>query len=630
MNKSVNIKSKLVLINRNAASAFLALVIGWVMFFPSPWACGCSGLYAAEPDMSDIMKLSEIKPGMIGEGKTIFKGTEIETFKFKVLGILEKFAPDKNMIIVELESPVLAEAGIIAGMSGSPAYIDGKIIGSISYGFAFSKRPIGGVTPIEDIIKTDEYNNPTFTIDISDIKIQFDKENIKFITDFLQKELARRINYTPLDTLTPIRLMGIQKGMDPAVLSPLTPLLSPAGSFKDFSQDQFDARNLKIDRKMFEINPADAAAIPLIRGDFEYSASGTVTYVKGNKVYMFGHPFFNLGTVDFPLHKAEVIAVVPSYQSSFKITATRNAIGAVMQDRLSAVQADLDHTPYMIPLKVFLENRNRTFNLEVINHPLLTPILGSVSLDNIFSSEYKQFGFSSLRVKGTIFIENEKNIIIDDLFSGINASDEFGGLLLAINFFLMNNKDRTIKIQKMDFEVEGSERVSSTAIENVILNKQAFYPGELIDIRILLKNERGNEPVEQMQITAPKLKAGSEFYLMVAGKNEMIQFETKNIKTDYFPISLNTLIRAINNIRKNNRIYLKLMTPGEGIFIKGNEYSNLPVSMNNVFSYNATSEDQTEMKFSTIAEYQYPVPAVVTGTKLFKLKIKARSDTDVQ
>ncbi|MDQ1352063.1 MAG: Peptidase protein [Acidobacteriota bacterium] len=630
MNKSTNLKSKIVLINRNAASAVLALLIGWMLFFLSPCTGGDSGLYAAEPEMSDIMKLSEIKPGMIGEGKTIFKGTEIETFKFKVLGVLEKFVPDKNMIIVELESPVLAEAGIIAGMSGSPAYIDGKIIGSISYGFAFSKRPIGGITPIEDIIKTDEYNNPTFTIDISDIKIQFDKENIKSITDFLQKELTRRINYTPLDTLTPIQLMGIQKGMDPTVLSPLTPLLSPAGSFKDFNQDQFDARNLKIDRKMFAINAADAAAIPLIRGDFEYSASGTVTYVKGSKVYMFGHPFFNLGTVDFPLHKAEVITVVPSYQSSFKITATRNPIGAVLQDRLSAVQADLDHTPYMIPIKVFLENRNRTFNLEVVNHPLLTPILASVSLDNIFSSEYKQFGFSSLRVKGTIFIENEKNIIIDDLFSGINASDEFGGLLLAINFFLMNNKDRTIKIQKMDFEIDGSERVSSTAIENVILNKQAFYPGELIDIRIHLKNERGNEPVEQMQITAPNLKSGSEFYLMVAGKNEMIRFETKNIKSDYFPISLNTLIRAINNIRKNNRIYLKLMTPGEGIFIKGNEYSNLPVTMNNVFSYNATSEDQTEMKFSTITEYQYPVPAVVTGTKLFKLKIKARSDTDVQ
>lgn len=632
MSKSTIKKYKVICIKikKNSTPTVLTRLIVWSLFFLFFWPFLNSNLYAAEQENPDIMKLSEIKPGMVGEGKSIFKGTEIETFKFKVLGILEKFVPDKNLIIVELESPVVEEAGIIAGMSGSPAYINGKIIGSVSYGFPFAKKPIGGITPIEDIIKTDEYNTPTISIDISNIKIQFDKENIKFINDFLKQELSRRMNFTPEASLTPIPLLGISKGMNPAVLSPLAPLFSPAGSFRDFSEDKFNARNMKIDRKKFEIAAADAASIPLIRGDFEFSGSGTVTYVNGNKVYLFGHPFFNLGTVDFPLHKAEVISVVPSYQSSFKITATRNPIGTVYQDRFSGIQANLDEAPYMIPVKVFLENRNRTFNLEIANHPLLTPILGSVALDNIFASEYKQFGFASLRVKGTIFIENEKNVVIDDLFTGVNASQEFGNLLLAINFFLVNNKDRNIKIQKMDFEIEGSERVSSTTIENVILNKQAFYPGEVMDIRILLKNERGNELEEQLQITAPNLKSNSEFYLLVAGKNEMMEFETKNIKTNYFPTNLNTLIRAINNLRKNNRIYLKLMTTGEGIFVKGNEYSNLPVGLQNVFSFNTTSEDQTDMKFSTITDYQYPLPAVVTGTKLFKLKIKARSDTDVQ
>jgi hypothetical protein len=623
MSKKINAKA-----NVNIILMMGLLVFG--LFFLAPGVYPGICLYAQDPDpdMSDIMKLSEIKPGMEGEGKTIFKGTNIETFKFKILGVLEKFAPDKNLIIVELESPVLAETGIIAGMSGSPAYIDGKIIGSVSYGFSFSKKPIGGITPIEDIIKTDEHNKATFSIDISNIKIQFDKENVRLISDLLHKELARRVNFTPHQSLTPIRLIGTYRGMDPSVLSPLIPLLSPAGSFRD--QDTFDGRNIKIDRKKFEIAPADAAAVPLIRGDFDISASGTVTYVKGNKVYLFGHPFFNLGSVDFPLHKAEIISVVPSYQNSFKITATRNMIGTVVQDRFSAIQADLNKIPYMIPMKVFLENRNRNFDVEMINHPLLTPILGAIALTNIFSAEYKQFGFQSLRVRGKIFIQNEKNVIIDDLFSGSNASEELGGLLLAINYFLMNNKDKPIKIQKIDFEVNGSERVRGTTIENVILDKRGFTPGELIEVSIHLKNERGTEPVEKLQIKAPHLKAGSEFYLMVAGKNEIVRFDTKNVKTSYFPVKLNNLIRAINNIRKNNRIYLKLMTPVEGIFIKGHEYSNLPSSLQNVFTFNTTSGNQSKMRFSTITEYQYEVPAVVTGTKLFKLKIKERSNSNVQ
>ena len=301
-------------------------------------------------------------------------------------------------------------------------------------------------------------------------------------------------------------------------------------------------------------------------------------------------------------------------------------IGTVMQDRFSAIQAEMGKTPYMIPMKVFLENRNRSFNLEIVNHPLLTPVLGNIALVNIFASEYKQFGFQSLRVKGKIFIENEKNVVIDDIFSGPNTSNELGNLLLAISYFLMNNKDKNIKIQKIDFEINGSERIKSATIENVTVDKRAFYPGELINVSIHLKNDRGNTPVEKVQIKAPNLKPGTLFHLMVADKNEMLRFDTMNIKTTYFPIKLSSLIRAINNLRKNNRIYLKLMTPTEGLFIKGHEYANLPKSLQSVLSHNTASGDQSKMKFSTITEYQVPVPVVVTGNKLFKLKIRERYD----
>ncbi len=583
----------------------------------------------------DIMKVSEIKTGMIGEGRTIFKGTRIETFKFKVLGVLEKLAPGRNLVIIEaLESPTLSESGIIAGMSGSPAYIDGKLIGAVAYGFAFAKRPIGGVTPIEEMLETDNYNKAAFSIDLSDIKIQFSEENIRSISARLQKELARRINLTPYEGLSPIRLIGTSRGIDPSALSPLAPLFARGLSFSPGSQAKTGKpgkKNLsKVDGELFTTEPAAAAVVPLIRGDFEFSASGTVTYVKGNKVFLFGHPFFNLGSVDFPLHKAEVVVAVPSYQNSFRIVNTGHQIGTVVQDRYAAIQAELGKSAYMIPMKVFLENRNRGFNLEMVSHPLMTPILGNVALSNIFTSEYKAFGFQSMEVKGKIFIEDEKNILINDLFSGPNAADEFGNLVLAINFFLMNNRDKPVRLQKMDFEVNVSERVRMTNIRNVMVDKRAYSPGELIDISIHLKNDKGTPSVERMQIKAPHLKPGSVFYLMVADKLELIRFESKNIKSNYFPNTLSALIRAINNLRKNNRIYIKLMTPSRGAFIRGHEYSNLPSSLHDMFNYNTSTSDRGTIKYSTITEYQYEVPAVVTGHKLFKLKIKERSDADVR
>lgn len=567
-----------------------------------------------------IMKLSEIRPGMKGEGKTIFKNTKIEVFEFEVLGFVEKFVPDKTLIIVEIKSPVLEGGGILEGMSGSPLYINGKIIGAVSYGFSFSKKPIAGVTPIEDIIKTSDYNNQAYFIDISDIKLEFDKKSIKNVAHLIQEELIKRMNFSHVKSILPIKLISTSKGMNPLTLSYLKPMFTPLNNI-EFSKN---IKKNSINNNLFKISEGDAVSIPLIKGDFEYSASGTVSYVDGKKIYLFGHPFFNLGTVDFPLHKAEVISVVPSYKSGFKLTASRNMIGTVVQDRFSGVQGELGGKPYMIPMKVFLKNRNRKFDIKIVSHPLLTPSLAAISLMNILSSEYQQYGFQSLRVKGKIFIEDEKNIILDDLFSGLNSSDEFTNLILAINFFLMNNREKRIKIQKIDFEISSSETVRRTNIENVIINKNSFSPGEIISVKIIFKNERGNRTVKNINVKVPKLKPGSDFYLMVADKNEMASFESKNIKSSYFPIKLSSLVRAINNLRKNNRVYFKILAPVKSLFIKGYEYSNLPRSLKNVFVFNSSSNVQSEMKYSTLMEYQMVMPAVVRGKKLFKLKIKER------
>lgn len=572
---------------------------------------------------TDIMKLSEIKTGMEGEGKTIFKGSNIETFKFKVLGILDKFVSDKNLIIAELFAPELNEGGVIAGMSGSPVYIDGKLIGSVSYGLNnFSKKPIAGITPIEDILKISAYGGPVANVEISDIKIDFSKENVKRVAEAIHNELVSRMSFSPARNLTPIKLFASSSGFCPQAVQVLQGIFVPLQNLDIGAA----VDKQKLSAEMFIVRPGDAVSIPLIRGDASYAATGTVTHVDGKKVYIFGHPFFNLGTVEFPLHRAEVISVVPSYENSFKLATTRNMVGVVQQDRFSGVLGELGKTPYMIPLKIFLKNRNRNFNLEVVNHPLLTPTLTYISLLNALLAEFQEFGFQSISVTGKIFIENEENVVLNDLFSGTTAFDEFSTLVMAINYFLLNNQEKNIKIQKMDFEISGRETIKKAQLENVLINKNSYLPGELMDIRMKLKNEKGDNFEEQITIKAPNLKPGSVFYLLVADAGEVTDFDTKAIKTAYFPTKLSALIRAINNIRRNNRIYLKIFVPAQGIFIKGFEYSYLPSSMSNVLLYNSLAKDQANMALSTIAEYQYEVPAVVSGKKIYKLVIKERKN----
>ena len=579
-------------------------------------------LAAVSPRLTalEIMKLSEVRAGMTGTGRTVFAGTETGTFDFKVLGFVEKFIPGKNLIIVELVSPLLDGSGVVAGMSGSPVYIDGKLVGAVAYGFNFSRKPIGGVTPIEDILSSVENRSPGYSVDISNIKMEFDPESTARIGTMIRDELVRRTTTSPIPEIVPIQLLGASRGIHPQALGPLQTMFAPASSLQvTRALDRTPPSD-----ELFRIHPADAAAVPLIRGDFEYSASGTVTHVDGNKVYLFGHPFFNLGTVNFPLHKAEVVTLVSSYQNSFRLTASKNQIGTVIQDRISCLQAELGDGPAMIPMKVFLKRRNRSFNLEMIDHPLLTPALTAISLENIFISEYQQYGFNSIRVQGRVFIEGEKNIIIDDLFSGTSAFTEFSNLIMAIQYFVMNNPERRVKIQKLDFEISGSEVVRRSRLENVILDKNVYAPGETIRVKLHFRNERGNQVTEETSLRAPSLKPGSEFFVLVGDKNEIIRFDAKNNKSEYFPARLSHLVRAINNLRKNNRLYFKLMTSTSGLFVSGFEYSQLPPSMKSVFEYNTESDNQSQIRFSTLMEYQMELPAVIYGKKLFKLKIKER------
>ncbi len=567
---------------------------------------------------AEILEYSKLKKGMEGEGKTIFRGTNIETFKFKILGFLKNFSPGKNLIIAELFSPELEGIGVIAGMSGSPVFIDGKIIGSVSYGFNFSKKPIAGITPIEDIIKVKDYDTPEYTIDITDIKVKFDKENVKDIKERLKIEMSRRINSASGEDFLPIGLLSTSRGIIGQADSLLRPLFTPTNNLKldSSKQEKLPGNN--------SIEGAEAVSIPLVRGDFEYSSSGTVTYTDGKHVYLFGHPFFNLGRVEFPMHKAEVISVVPSYQESFKLSSTGKMIGTITQDRFSAVMGETGRQPYMIPLQIFFSNRNRKFNVEIVNHSLLTPAMVQISIANIFLTEIQQYGFNSINVDGKIFIENEKNIIINDLFSGANSYNEFADLMLAINFFIMNNKEKQIKIQKMDFNVTVSESIKRGEIVNALINKNIFSPGELMDIKILIKNERGDLSIESLRLKAPALKNDSEFTLLIADKKEIGNFESKNIKSSFFPATLNSLIRAINNLRKNNRIYIKMITPEKGMFFKGYEFSNLPSGLRNLYNYNSAVKNQTEIKYSSLEDYQMEVPVIITGKKIFKLKIRER------
>jgi hypothetical protein len=570
---------------------------------------------------NDIKPLSELKIGMKGIGKTIFKGSEIEEFKFEIIGFLGNFLPKKKLIIVKIDSDVLKGGGILEGMSGSPLYIDGKIIGAVAYGLtSYPKEAIGGVTPIEDILKVSKYDNIKVQIDFSDLKFKFDSKNALKISHLIERELFKRMGVNPGNReVYPIKLFSSSRGITEYQGFVLNSLFTPLQNVKITE----NLKNDKINKKIFQLSAADAVAVPLIRGDFEYSASGTVTYVSKNKeVYMFGHPFFNLGTVEFPMHKAEVISVMRSYNSSFKLAATRHEIGMIRQDRTSGIYGKLGEKSAMIPMKIFLKQSNSSVNLEMVRHPLLTPSLTAIALNSSFSSLFKNVGFQTLKVKGRIYLENEPDVVIDDFYSGTNCINEFSNMMMVINFFLMNNKDKYVKIQKIDFNIETSEEIKTSKITRVLINKNKFLENELIKLKIFYKKERGVDKKEEFEIRTPNIGPGKRFYVLVGGKKAISEFDSKNIKTSFFPSKLKYLVRAINNLRKSNRIYIKVFIPQDGVYLNGQEYTNMPDTEQNLFKTNSVDFRKHLVRYSTITEYQSRVDSVIEGQKILMLETK--------
>src|SRR5438128_232802 len=328
------------------------------------------GLVADTPQMG----VDEIRPGMIGFGRTVFDGTRVEEFKVNILGVLENvIGPHRNLILAKLEGGPLANTGVIAGMSGSPVYVDNRLIGAVSYALgSFSKEPIAGITPIAEMTDSTSFGN-TLRPAAARVHVDFPltRENL---TAAFRKALnwnrpfAERPDDAQLAGLNAVN--GLASGQLATLLRPIgTPLVMSgwepdvADLFGSAFQDQGfiptggSAAAPRDGEKPFEgpLKPGDAVGVMLVSGDLQLGGTGTVTHIDGDRVYAFGHPMYNLGPTEYPMTRAYVYTVLPSLFSSMKLSSTGQIIGTFLQDRATAIAGRLGPGPRTIPVTISLE-----------------------------------------------------------------------------------------------------------------------------------------------------------------------------------------------------------------------------------------------------------------------------------
>ena len=529
----------------------------------------------------EIMLIKDIKPGMIGYGLSVFKGNKIERFNVEVITILEKFLPDQDIILIRCRPAFgqfdINSSGIIAGMSGSPIFIEGKLIGALAYGWINTKDSLAGVTPIKNMIEI--------------TKIP------------LTNKLGCRIENKEDDNIIkPLKTPLMITNSSLYILKKYRNYFSKYGLMPIQGGAQSNSNNNDI------LQPGSPIGAQLMNGDMDITAMGTVTWVDKDKVLGFGHPFLNSGEFNMPVTTGRIATVIRSSRMSSKLGIPGKVVGTLYQDRTTGIYAKLGSICQMIPIKIKLKNNTtklgKTFNVKVIRHPVFTKLLANFAVNNFIETQEPMLNENTVIYNTRVFLKNiKKPIEWSDMESN---SLSIKGNFLAPILYLYNNPFKIPDIEKIIIDITIVPKLNIAKIVSLKLSRQKLKVGKNIEIEVGLKVQYGKKESIQIKLPVPKNISPGNYNIKVSGGKlyRPDLFESKNYQ-DYI-----SNIKKLNNYR-NNHIVALFELPELEVLYKGKKLSNLPKSViGNLLPTNQNSNIQLKQKLCITA---HQTPYEITG-----------------
>ncbi len=583
-----------------------------------------------------IFPLEDLRPGMKGTAKTVFSGSETEEFGVEVLGVLPGFpGPRQSAIIARLSGSNVEKTGVFAGMSGSPVYIDGKIVGAIAFSFPFSKEPIAGITPIKQMIELfdrgseNERLKPKEPRPVSfaqlagtDWKPNLPKPAVSSMS--LIAPVSAGSPLMPLlgQQMAPIATPLVFSGITQESLSMFAPQLIANGLLPVSGAGGSAAITplAEVNEKTF---PAGSSiSVQLVRGDYSLAAAGTVTLRDGDRIYAFGHPFLSLGASDMPMTEASVVTVIPNVNNSFKLAVPGRMVGSISQDRASGIFGMLRQSPKMIPVKVNLHtsrDRTETYSYEVANDSFLTPLLLNITLFNTITSSERALGDSTLTVKGEIKVKGQEPIQIDRRFSNNQSPMQAAGAIAAPVGSLLTSGFDDVQLDGITLDISSSETKYAGTLERITLDRTEVSRGEKVEVQAYVRTESGKQFVQRIPVQIPEDAALGQLLVFVGDGGAL---QEGSAAKAFVPQDLGQLVRAINTVKKTDRLYVKLFRITPGAVIGTSELPSLPPSMVATLNSDRTSGGYTPTVLSPVYEMELP-PAefVISGQQLIAIDV---------
>ncbi len=576
---------------------------------------------------TELMPVDSIEPGMTGVVRTTFHGTEVEEVEAEVLGVMRSaLGPNIDLVLIRLRGERMQFQGVANGMSGSPFYIDGKLVGALSIRIGlFAKEPIAGVTPIADIVDTQfgGRGRPHLSLDYH--RLWSGNESIRQLARRLGRELPRGSSPPQPDAagvgLRPFTLGIYCSGLEATVAARYAPLFRELGAeltaFGSGVGGPVDG----------PLEPGVPVSVDLVRGDLRIGASGTLTHIEGDRVWAFGHPFFRLGPVEWPLARAEIIEVFPSMQGSFNISAAGQQVGTIVQDRATAVYGVLGREPSMLPLRIEVRHAGEAvsvFSYELVRNALLTPALIDIAVSNSLLATQRQFGESSVAISGTLVIDGYEDVNIDDFYSGFNLGTRVGALPAAVYFFLSDNEFSSVTVTDIRLTLDLVEEQRVATLQRAWITDTELEPGESFQVLIELRPRRDKELVlEQDYMIPPTLQSGA-YRVTVGSGSEITRLENEMVRGELRIRDLRHMIRLINSLRPNNRLYAQVWREEEGIYFDGDLFPGLPPSALSVMRVNSGDDRIIRLLGTVVDERRMETEYFVSGVRNLRFTVRRR------
>lgn len=557
----------------------------------------------------EILPIKYVKPGMKGYGKSVFKGTTVETFPITVIGIMKKRIGESDMILIRIDGGYVIQhsTGVIGGMSGSPIYINGKLIGAIAYGWGFPKEPIAGVTPIESMLKelppkyqkaagASEYSKDPHLLS-NPVQIS-GKKYLK--VKILEKPPVNQKFIEPgTMVMTPLRSTFQVRGLSERTLKKIS---SRWESFNFVPVESFSGADAPA--KVPNLVPGSAVGLQLLKGDIDISVTGTLTYRDGNAFLAFGHPFELIGRSSLPLTAAYINAVFSSYERSFKLASPIAIVGTISEDRLWAVSGTIGKIPPMIPVNISIvdETRNlkKAFHFKAVNDPNLTTLaLGAALMESIGSTA--GVGAQSTAIIDYHFYpKNLKDFHFTDAVFG-NSIDALAGLQLVkyLETFYLNDFQQ-IELDKVEMVVHLNPGRKTAVIGKIYAEKANLKPGEPLEIGIEIKPYAEKSQIKKIKIPLPPDISFGGIKIGVAGGSEAFLMKKRLFLNEPNPTNIFQVIKDLKEKEKNNQIIVKIVLPRNGATIADEQFYFLPPSMIDILSRTSYSDILIERDVITL------------------------------